>query len=302
MSTGCGSTGVTANLFAEPGSGDPTWDSSSERIEFESDGVRKSGTLIEPVGIYGTRSRFASRTRQGPYTVSGDIVVRPSPRFLGRWLQRMLGGAPTGGTYGLAETVPEFALLADRVAGIFEYRDCKVSSWVLRGSSGGSLLLTISVVGKTEHTDVGSIPTVAFTDDAQEAPYVVTDVSADVDGTTRFFESFELSCDNAIATRFRNSVSATCLQEQDRVVGVGLQLPFNTTNRTDLYDQMKTGVAVTASLVNGNMSTVFSMPACQAPDQTPVVSGRSEIPYDIQLQAKATASADELTVTHDETV
>jgi hypothetical protein len=48
-------------------------------IEFNSESIRKSATILETGGIRGTRSHPKERTRSGTYTVGGSMSCNPGP-------------------------------------------------------------------------------------------------------------------------------------------------------------------------------------------------------------------------------
>src|SRR5262245_2113866 len=68
----------------------------NEPFVFVNESIVKRGRIVERTGLRGTRSHAADDTRLGPYSVSGQLVLEPTPEDLAIWLPRILGGAPSG--------------------------------------------------------------------------------------------------------------------------------------------------------------------------------------------------------------
>lgn len=295
---GAGSMGHQARLYVEPGAAPHTFDATSETYEFQSESLRKTETLTNTNGVRGTRSASASRTRKTQQSVAGTILFTPSPADFALWLPRILGGSGPA----LAETVPSFGVLVDRVAKTFQYTDCKVSSARIFGSSGGLVQCELSIVGKTEVQGTAA-PVVAFSETDADEPFVFAELSANILAAARECFSFEIRVDNMIQPRFVNSLTATQLHESDRIVTVNLETPY-TSDELDLLDMSVEGVAATLTLTNGTVSTGFGFTGIQAPGDTPTVTTRTdELRLTIAGTARSTLDGgvpvDEITVTND---
>ncbi len=173
---------------------------------FVSESIAKRGVIVEREGLRGTRGHVADDTRLGPYTVSGELVLEPTPEDLAIWLPRILGGTPTGSnpvTYPLAETLPSFTLAVDRVAKVFTYSGCKVNRAVFHGSQGGLLRLSLDLVAKSE--SVGAAGTFPSLTPGVTQPYIFSDLALTLAAAAREVKQFQLSIDNALVTdRFMN--------------------------------------------------------------------------------------------------
>ena len=270
----------------------------TEAHEFITESVVKSQDILDTSGIRGTRSHPAERTRDGNSTIGGAIRYHASGNLLDLLLPRILGTAEAADVFALAETVPEFDVLIDRVTKRFQYGGCKVSRATFRCSPGGLLELDVEVAGKTETVSATSFPSISAPTDA---PYVMSDAVFTMLAATREVTSFELTIDNMLDVRFSNSQSATSIVAGDRVVTCTLTVPYNSTN-ADLYG-VNTGSAAAASFVftNGTKSITFTIGTLQIPDRSPVVTSKGEVFLQISGVAKMTGSTRELSITSDPT-
>lgn len=291
------SQGAQARLCMEPGAAPHTFDTSSEPYEFTSESVQKKGKILDTSGIRGTRSHHVSRTRAGTYEVGGTITLHPSPLDLDLLLPRILGADESNDTFNLAETLPAFGILIDRVADTFEYTDCKVSKATFKGSAGGLVELSLEILGTAEATGT-PFPSLSLDTSSAAAPYVFSDGVLTLQSAARKMMDFELVIDNGLNARFTNSQMATSITPQDRTITLKTTSPF-TTDEVDLYEQALAGAAGTLVLTNGGLSTTFTFAALQAPAVSPVVGGKQEIPLKLKMTARMTGSTRELVVTHD---
>jgi hypothetical protein len=271
----------------------------TEAYEFVSESVRKSQQILDTAGIRGSRSHPKERTRDGTYTVQGTIRLHATPSMLALLLPRILGANASGTTFALAETLPEFDLLIDRVARRFVYGNCKIGKATFRCQAGGLLELELEVQGKTEADSATSFPSISAPTDI---PYVWSDATCTLLSTSRIVTQWELAIDNVPNVRFSNSQSATDIQITDRIVTCSLMTPY-TSDETDLYGQnVASSAAATFSLTNGGTSISFAIANLQIPDNSPVVESRTgEIMLSLQGTAKMSGSTRELIVTNDST-
>src|SRR5438093_615959 len=108
----------------------------TESFEFVGENLAKKLTILETAGIRGTRSHPAERTRDGTYSVRGTIHFHCSKSLLDLVLPRILGGGSSP-TYTLAESLPGFDVLIERIANRFVYGTCKVQRAVFRARASG---------------------------------------------------------------------------------------------------------------------------------------------------------------------
>jgi hypothetical protein len=277
--------------MAAPGT---TIASYTEPHEFVSERLVKQLTILDTGGIRGTRSHPAERTRDGTYSVQGIINYHCSKGLLDLLLPRILG-AGSSPTYTLAETIPFFDVLVERIADRFVYGNCKVNRAVFKARASGLVELALELIGETETVSSTAFPAVAPPTDA---PYVWQDCVVTLNAAARVVTEFELSVDNHLEARFSNSQTATDLYPTDRTVHLACSVPF-TGDTTDLYGA-NTGGAAAASLVftNGAHSLTFSLAQVQFADQSPHVAGKGEILLRLAGTAKKSGSTSEIVVTN----
>lgn len=299
------SQGSQARLFVEPGSAPHTFDSSSESYEFNYESVQKHGRIVGGNGIRGTRSQPKERTRAGAYTVGGRISFTPDPAMLDLWLPRILGGSETADDFPVAETLPAFGLLFNRVTQTFQYTDCQVARAMFHGKAGPGdgdpdlIELVIEVMGLTEVTGT-SAPSVTLSTASNAAPYVHSDATFSFVAATRQVKEWWVIIDNVLQPRWVNSVSATRLTPADRIVMVRTRHAYDD-DHDDLYAQAVAGSSGTITLTNGNMSTLFTFATLQAPDNSPVIRGKTETDILVDARARTSTTTKEIRVTHDST-
>lgn len=293
--------GALARLYVEPGISPHTFDASSEAYEFLSENVQKKGTVIHTNGIRGTRSAHSARSRLGPYTVEGSILFNPDPMMLDNWLPRILGEPEAGDVFAVAETLPAFGVLIDRVTQTFEYKDCYVNRAVFQGRSnqfGGEpspLVMNLDIVGKSRVTGTAVpqayIP-VSTTTPGQKSnsPYIFEDGVLTMQAATRQIIDFTLLIDNNLLVRFTNSLTATTICPQSRTVAFRCTMPYSSdTPVTNMLDQSPFAAA-TLVFTNGTVSTSISLAQLQVETVDPVVRGKQEIVLEIAGIARMTSN------------
>ena len=270
----------------------------TEAWEFVAEDLRKELTILDTAGLRGTRSHPAERTRDGVSRVGGEIRLHATPALLDLALPRILGAPETADLFPLAESLPEFDVLVDRVARRFLYGGCKVDKAVFLGRPGSLLELHLTIVGKSETVATAAFPAVAPPIDL---PYVFQDAVVTIQGVPRQILGFQLTIDNRLAARFTNSSTATDVSATDRIVTLACTTPF-TSSEVDLYGANAAGAgAAQLTFTNGGVSLSFTMPRVQFADRSPAVAGRDEIVLHLLGTAKKLGAAAELTVTSDST-
>lgn len=270
----------------------------TESVEFVAENLQKRLTILETAGIRGTRSHPVERTRDGTCAVGGTIRFHATPALLDLLLPRILGAAESSDLFALAESLPEFDVLLDRVAKRFVYGGCKVARALLQGRAGGLLELQLELLGKTETVSATAFPSIAPPTDP---PYVFQDGTLTLSGTSRKMTEFALVIDNRVVPRFTNSQAATDLSPTDRLVTLDCRTPY-TSDEVDLYGQNVGGAgAATLAFVNGGYSTSIAIPKLQFPDHSPTVDGKQEILLQLKGTARKSGSTAELAITHDST-
>lgn len=267
----------------------------TEAYEFDSESLQKQATILDTAGIAGTRSHRSERTAAGTYTVGGTLNFKATPAMLDLLLPRILGAAESTDTFALAETLPEFDVLIDRIVQRHVYAGCKVNRATFRGTAGGLVELSIDVLGKTETLSATAFPSISAPTDP---PYAFQSGVLTLVSSARTVVSWECVIDNKLVARFSNSVSATDIMPTDREITLRCRTPY-TADEDDLYAQVLLGTAGTLVLTNSGYSTTFTFGKLQVPDRSPLVTGKSEIFLDLEMVARMTSTTRELVVTHD---
>ncbi len=266
----------------------------AESYEFVGESLAKKLTILETAGIRGTRSHPAERTRDGTYAVQGTIRFHGSKGLLDLLLPRILGGGSSP-TYTLAEGLPAFDVLLDRIASRFVYGTCKVNRALFRARASGLLELAIELRGETETISAAPFPAITPPTDA---PYIWQDCAVTLNSVPRVVTEFELLIDNHLHARFSNSQAATDLYPTDRTIGLKCTVPF-TSDDADLYGANSGGAAAgTLAFTNGSHNLTLTLAQVQFPDHSPVVAGKGEIFLHLDGRAKKLGSTSELVVSN----
>lgn len=280
------------------------FDAGSTQLEFLSEELRYAEAQAYNSGIRGTRSRVAERCRIAQGVVSGSLVLHPTPIELDVLFPLILGAAESNDSFALAETIPEFGVLIDRITRRFVYTGCRVSRATFSGSQGQPITLRLDLEGETEVITNTAFPVTVPAIDSG-SPYIFSDVTFALaaDASAAEVRGFEITIDNGLITdRFMNSVTRTTIPSADRVITVSLTVPY-TADEVDLHKQALAGGTGSLTLTNGGTSTLFTFGNLKTdPASSPVVGARgSEILLGLQMRAYQTGSTKELVVTHDST-
>ena len=270
----------------------------TEAYEFRTEGLRAAREIVETSGIRGTRSMPIERTRDGTVRINGTIAFHATPAMLDLLLPRIMGSAEVADLFAVAETLPEFDVLIERVAKRFVYAGCKVARATFRATAGGALELDLEITGKSETVSATAFPAITAPTDP---PYIWADAVCTVEGSARVVTRWELSIDNQLNARFSNSNTATDIHTQGRVVTVSMTVPY-TSDEVDLYNINSSGASgATFVLTNGGRSITFTIGALAVADSSPVVGGPGEILLEMNGIAKSSGSTKELSITSDST-
>jgi hypothetical protein len=278
------------------------FDANSFRYEVESESLAMRATHVNAHGIRATRSRVSTRTRIGQEVVSGNIVLCPTPVELDQWLPRILGAAESTDVFALAETVPAWSVLVDRIAKRFIYKGCYVDKAVFSWSAGQMLKMTISAEGKSETISATSVPgTVPAINSG--VPYASGDCtfSLSADASAAEVQEVEITIDNMLEkNRFMNSVTRAQLPSLDRLITVRMVVPY-TADEVDLLQQTYAGAAGSVTFTLSGVSCAFAFGNLKCPSESPVISSRNgELMLNLNMTSHyVVGGARELVVTND---
>lgn len=299
--------------FATSNSGSPPADP-TEELEFLTDGLSDSQIREDVSGITGVLSQPADRMLEMSRSVGGAIIFEPTPVTALAWLPRIMGaaaGSPTSGVYPmtLGDTLPQvdaFSMKKSVLKGHHIFRECQVSSATFEGQEGGRLRCLLNLVGKDRDADITTDytwPSGLLLDRAM--PWRFADATLTVGGTAYKFYRCALTIDNLLQPRWMSgSLTPTTFVRGYRRIMLGLSepwgngLPHHNTLRTT---QLSTAV-LKFSYGSGSSERYiqFNMPNLIPPlTRSPVIPGREEVRYDVELQACATTTSGEV-VDHSE--
>jgi hypothetical protein len=278
------------------------FDTSSLRHEIIDETLTASYMRIYNEGIRGTLTRSGDRTRRGPITVAGSITMNPTPVELDWWLYRLMGTAKAGSDFALADTIPEFQLLIDKVGQVHQFTGCKAVSGLFSASSGGPLILTVNIVGKVP-TAPGSIafPAISIAD---EQPYIFSDCSGAIvlDSVAHEADQLQISINNIAGPRANNSQFVTDIPILDREISVGFTTPWGASQVSHFNNLVSAdeNFASTITFTNGGLSVLFTFPHLEATNlQTPAGGGKGELLLPHNYMAYGTGASKEMVVTTD---
>ncbi len=228
-----------------------TFDTLSEPYEFTSESLQKGASSSIPLASEGL-VRIMSPERE-PERMRLAVRSRciPRRRIWTCFYLAFSGADEVSDVFALAESLPAFGVLIDRVAETFQYTNCKVNTATFRGSAGGLVELMLQLVGMSEITGT-AFPAVTLDTTAKAAPYVFSDGVLTLQTASRQMMDFELVIDNGLSHRFTNSQTAASITPQDRTVTLKTTNPF-TAAELDLYGQTTAGAAGSLVLTNGAM-------------------------------------------------
>ncbi len=267
----------------------------TEAHEILSESLQAKGEITDTDGLRGTRSHASERTAAGIYNVAGQLAYSLDPVLLDLIAPRFMGGSKSTNTIPLADVLPTFDVLIDRVAERFVYAGCYVNKATIRGQQGSKAIDTVlDIMGKSESVSATAFPSITA---PTAQPYVFSECVLTMQSATRNIMDFELTIDNVLKSRFANSQTATDISPTDRIITFKCTTPF-TSAETDLYNQALAGAEVTLVITNGSLSATFDMAVVQFPRMSPVVAGRDEIPLQLEGIARMSGSTKELIITN----
>ena len=262
------------------------FDGSSVSIEILSESVRRIDTHLDTNGMRGSKDMSADRVRLARSAISGSLSMNPDAAEVDWFIEKILGGTTAVGVTAVADTLPYWQLMVDRIAKVYTYTDLVVGQATISGSAGDMLTLALDVEGESEV--VGSAG--AFAGGALSAgnTYVMSDVTLTLGGTVYPCSQFSLVINNNLdADRYNNSLSRSAIVSAGRLVTLSANLPF-TPDTAALHAMAIGGVAGILAWTDGSDVYTFTMPNVKAPSNTPVASGKSEIRWDLAMTARET--------------
>lgn len=252
-------------------------------------------------GTTGTRSKHAERNRANTRKATGSLTFQPNAVELSTLLPRILGGSASGTDYPLAETLPSFTLVIDKVTKVFTFATCYVNRATFRSSQGQPLEVQLDIEGLDESVgNAGTFPAISL-NLTGGGPFMHSDVVIAVGGSNYSFRSFEMIVDNMLDTeRFFNATSRASIPSRGRSITWRLDGPYG--DNSALYNLTVTGVAALATFTHSTAtSLVFSSAKVCFPRRGPILNGKEEIMLPLEGMAYMSSTTRELVTTLDST-
>jgi hypothetical protein len=265
------------------------FDASSVGIEALSCTLKQTETRRHSDGHRGTLDRHYSRKRVVSQASSGQFVCNPTETELDWLLYYILGGAPAGGVTSVANSIPEFQMLVDKVTSRYIYGGCVIDRAVFSGSAGNPIQLALDIEAKTESApSATAFPSaVPF---SSENYYVLSDLVLTIISTARKFSQFELTINNNLdKTRFHNSLTRAYIPAQSRTVQLSVNFPF-TSDNSDLYAATVAGGAGTLVMADGSDTYTIAFANLMCNPVGPEITGKTEIRLPLVYDSFATDS------------
>jgi hypothetical protein len=141
---------------------------------------------------------------------------------------------------------------------------------------------------------------------AASAPYVFHDACNAVNlpsvSSSEIFD-MELVIDNVMAARYVNCVTTTSIVPSDRIVSLGVTVPYDTKHDQayrlgDSATPGTTGLPGDITFTNGSYSLKFEFASLDGPQISPIVQGKQEIVLRMDYIARASGDCKEVLITN----
>lgn len=303
----CSAMGVVARMLVETGDDTAVFDVNSERYALLAENLKANRILQGRNRITGDLSTYAANVRQHSYFVKGTVVLQPGPADLVNWLPRIMGAAGSGNNYGLGSVFDDFAILFDKENAIFRIDNCRVNYAVFQSRSAEGeepeelVTLALNIFGIAEEIDGETWPNPApgLTLTTPYLPYTHWEGVFTLAGDDTPFRRFALGINNNLRPMFYNGITPNCFRSRGRRVTLQTENPFTEATIDDAVSMLTSGLAGVLTFTNGSVSTAFSMPHLRNSYESPSIAGKDEIPLELDLEAFATASNNEISVVND---
>jgi len=275
-------------------------------LEFLNESLQIGGRIVATdAGITGTRTHRSERARAGTPFRGGMIHMFVSPTDLVYLLPMLIGNNESpSGTFTVAADIPYFGILIDNDYSTFEFKDCKVNQWILRGrapehNEGGApelMMLSMEIYASDHAAGTawpGSPPSLDVTN-----PWVFTDAAITLEGSARSVEDFVIVCHNHLQVKYTNATTAHSICPRDRTIRGRFRVPWNATN-ADLYGTATSGAAASIVFTNGGLSTSLSFGRFQIPPERPMIPGKRDVPLILDGDFRGVSTTEDLVVVND---
>lgn len=265
-----GAYGVTSRFAVGPTT--PT----NRMIQIQSESLKKTQEFFDAQGVRGTRSEFLNRSPLIRNRVGGNVLMYPTVSDWAWWMERILGGTPSGTSYPMAEAIKTFdAAKTDEIT-TFLYSTCGVNRATISGAAGGPVSLSVDLIAKAETE--GAFPALTLSETTKM--FVFPQTGFEISGDNTEINAFTLTIDNVIdADRYHQSYDLSDVNAQNRVISFEATCPWKP---ADAFESIQPkmefgpdGVGCGLTFTNGATSMSLFTSGFQFSKDTPVITGRT---------------------------
>lgn len=305
--TACMSIGSAGKLAVEDSGDSPrTFNNASERYDFLYETMTQKQRRVGNRTIKGDLSNWEERNVEGASFCSGVIAFNANAAWFNNWMPRIIGTTTDGNNgdgdpiYVPDTSLPSFDLLIYKEAKTFHFYDCYVNRCLIRGESAPSeeepevIDVVVQLIAKqrvTTTTWPNPEPVIPTSESAR--PFVMGHSTLTVGGTDYPFDKFTLSIDHNLITKFRNSLTLSCIRPGMRSVRLQTNNPFLTASFDALHNTLSSPPTGLLKLIRGGSYAEFTFAALDNLGEDPSIRGKSEIIHSLDFQALRDASDDE---------
>lgn len=275
------------------------------QLEFETCDISKRGTHIDPQGIRGSVDHISENVAEGPYAVGGTLNLGAhggKPDVLTQLLPWIMGNTFSGTVLAIGDTLTDRDMDLDWGSiGVPRAAACRIDSATFSSQSGGNLMLSLQIEGKTWTLNAASsFPGIGSTLSNLQ-PYVHHQGTFTINSIACPLNSWSMTiANNLVKDRFNASTTRTELPMSDRVVTIDIDAPF-TSDIVSLYDLTVSGVAANFTFTNGSRSIIFALANIKCPAQPVQIQRNIELGLRNPFKAYRTSATALLTATNDDT-
>ncbi len=261
--------------------------------------LHEEAEIVETSGMTGTVEHNKERTREGLKRVSGSIKLACSRIALDTLLPYITGSAESTNVFALADTLPDFYLMIDRLAKVYTYSGCRIAKATFTGSKGDMLFLELEIEAETETT--GAADTFPVLTVPTEKPYLMADGVLTLVAEERTFDNFSLVIENRLNTaQFENGLTRYDIPLIDRVITLATDIPWSAAN-TDTVKQALDGSAGSLVFTNAGASgdvLTFAMATIQYANKTPTLTGKDVLRLPLEGMVRSSGTTKPLIITN----
>lgn len=296
--------GAFAQFAVKTGTGSQDFSSGALRLPFYHEDFQCIDTVGPPDVIVGSRTVPSERARRGPQLTRGIIDVPVSPLELDTLLPMILGAVEATNVFAVAETVPTFAALIDKVSRRYQYTDGVVDKATFHAVQSGPgappnfIVLRMECLFKDEDAATNAAyPSLTLGLTTGYIPYVFEDSVLSLATVAKEPMAWTIGINNFIDQRYVASLTPVTNCPARRRVTLSAKFAADT-DHVALRNVATAGVAGAIVVTNGSLSTTFDFACLQAPRKTPIITGHTESDFTVNFVARGLSTTKEIVVTN----